>query len=131
MNTDGISECIGMCKRCGHCCTSAFFALTDRPADEDNLELARWISYHGCEVMKYHSAQVNKEVLSIRIPIVCQHLKRENGVYTCAIYENRPKVCRDYLCKDAMNEGVVELVEDFIRNNPEKVLRDKQPQPAK
>jgi len=46
------------------------------------------------------------EVLGVKMPLVCQHLKYnpKTGVSSCAIYENRPKVCRDFLCEAAKDK---------------------------
>ena len=90
-----------MCKQCGTCCSSAFLALVNVPADDDNQEIARWLKYHGCEPMRYPGG--NGEVLAVKIPIPCEHLSSDPGTgqAVCLIYENRPKVCINYFCKKA------------------------------
>ncbi len=98
------------CLRCGTCCSSAFFALMNVSIEDDAQELARWMSYFGCEPMKYPTSE--GEVLAVKIPMPCKHLAREpeSGKMGCLIYENRPNVCREYLCKKARDAEILELV---------------------
>ena len=100
------------CVRCGRCCSSAFLALTNVPADQDEQDLARWLLYHGCEPMRYPTPE--GDVLAVKIPLPCKHLAREprGGKTSCLIYENRPKVCREYLCEKAKEAAIVE---EFMR----------------
>ena len=99
------------CKRCGVCCSSAFFAMYNRPIDEDTEEIARWILYHGCEPMRYPTE--NGDVLAIKIPIPCEHLGySEKEGYHCKIYETRPVVCKNYFCKKVKDEGVLNVIKE-------------------
>ena len=98
------------CRRCGVCCSSAFLALANVPADQDREGLARWLSYHGCEPMRYPGE--NGDVLAVKIPLPCKHLacEPESGKTSCLIYESRPRVCRDYLCDKAKEAAIKDLV---------------------
>lgn len=98
------------CQRCGTCCLSAFLALANVPIEQDSQELARWLSYHGCEPMRYPGEK--GEVLAVKIPIPCKHLASEpaGGKTGCLIYKTRPNVCREYLCKKARDAEIVNLV---------------------
>ena len=98
------------CLRCGICCSSAFLALNNVPIDHDEQEIARWLSYHGCEPMKYPTPE--GEVLAVKIPMPCKHLasEPEGGKTGCLIYGNRPNVCREYLCKKARDAEIFGLV---------------------
>lgn len=117
LNPNEIDQAFGKCLRCGYCCMTAFFALTDIPADDDKQEIGRWIQCHGCEPMRYPSKDGKEDVLAVKIPIVCQHLEQNDGVYGCKIHSTRPKVCQNYFCKRAQDEVVKDLVNtESIKN---------------
>lgn len=97
---------------------SAFFAMDNRPIDSDDKEIAKYISLHHCEPMRYPTPK--GDVLAVKIPLVCKWLvfDEEKGFYKCKDYENRPVVCREYFCHrckkaqegnrklmDVLNEG--------------------------
>ena len=90
------------CKRCGNCCTTAFFADRAVPLPGDPQELARWWAYHHCEPMAYPSPD-GSLCLGVKVPLVCRHLTNRRGVFSCAIYETRPKVCQSYFCPEVRN----------------------------
>jgi Fe-S-cluster containining protein len=84
------------CKRCGRCCLTAYV-----PATEEDME--RWRREGKQEIFRImeHSKSVwagdivisseNGKTLS-----TCPFLQWEGTYYTCTIYEDRPKVCREY-----------------------------------
>jgi len=75
-------------------------ALDNIPADKDEQEIARWSLYHGCEPMIYG------DKLAIKVPILCKHLSwDEDKKAFCMIYENRPKVCRQYFCEKVKRDS--------------------------
>ena len=88
------------CKRCGNCCIGAFMSvgvLTDENR-EWMMEQGRWLAYHRCDVFLTKNKE-GKEVMQIKIPIVCQQLVyKPNEGYVCKIYEKRPLLCRQYMC---------------------------------
>jgi len=69
---------------------------------EDKKEIGRWLAYHRCEPMMYPGKD-GVPVLAVKVPIVCTHLERKDGVFGCRIYENRPVVCKEYLCPRVRN----------------------------
>jgi len=101
------------CKRCGYCCSSAFFFLPDQGVN-DKKELGRWFSYHHCDVMPYPTPE--GERLGIRIPLVCKYLgfDKEKGLYECTMYENRPVVCKEYFCKRVKDQLAAKLGLELI-----------------
>ena len=103
-----------ICERCGYCCSSAFFVLSDQDT-EDKKELGRWFSYHHCDVMPYPTP--NGDRLGIRIPLVCKYLSfdKEKGVYQCTIYDERPLVCREYFCKRMKDQLAIKLGHELLR----------------
>lgn len=69
------------CSKCGACCKTLSFQIEDPDG--------RWKEYyeaHGCKVL-------GEGMIMILIPMRCPHLTEGN---LCDIYENRPKVCRDF-----------------------------------
>ena len=80
------------CKRCGHCCTYAKFNI---PNDAEGKDKARWFQLHGCRTVN------NDKLIWILIPQTCAYLafNAQTKEYFCADYDNRPQICRDYMCK--------------------------------
>jgi Fe-S-cluster containining protein len=95
------------CKRCGQCCNTVFFILGSIKVDADEQEFSRYVSYHRCDVRRVDLGDGGAEALGVKMPLVCEHLRYnpKTGLSSCAIYENRPKVCRDFLCEAAKEEG--------------------------
>jgi Fe-S-cluster containining protein len=93
------------CRRCGQCCTSINLVLGGIPVEEDknDQELARWIACHGVQVRGLVQKEGTPPVLQITIPLICKHLQYDGntGLCSCAIYDKRPKICREHLCNAA------------------------------
>jgi len=81
------------CKRCGKCCKNPTINL-DVPIDQDTQELSRWLQGHHCIPVK-----MDGNILGMMIPSICEHFKEIDGVKACAIYETRPKICREFSCQ--------------------------------
>lgn len=82
------------CKRCGKCCRN--YAVP-APLDDEDL---RFLVYHGVVMRRAANGQVQ-----IYGESRCSKLKSDGkGRYKCAIYETRPRLCRDWLC-DAARKG--------------------------
>jgi len=75
------------CERCGRCCHEFGVYV------QDDADIARLFSYHGFQ------AERRSDGLYLKGTNPCQHLRRgRGGVYECAIYIHRPKICRDFQC---------------------------------
>jgi len=50
------------------------------------------------------------DVLACKVPLICQHLtfNPKTGLSACAIYEDRPPICRNFLCEAARREDEAE-----------------------
>lgn len=72
------------CKKCGGCCKTLILPL-GITVDDDSQ---KWLEYHGIKVIR------GNPISYIEIDAVCSNLKDNQ----CSIYEQRPQVCRDYLC---------------------------------
>ena len=82
------------CTRCGACC---FPYTIGMPADED---ARRWFTFHGLIVR-----DLDDERMAIFGHANCEMLLRNgDGTTSCAVYENRPAICRGFYCKDAREE---------------------------
>ena len=83
------------CKRCGHCCLYAKFTLPVAP--DISRDMARWYQMHGCACV------IKDDYIRVMIPYICQNLAfdPESNMSICKIYEDRPQICKDYLCKAA------------------------------
>jgi Fe-S-cluster containining protein len=82
------------CLRCGQCCTKVIITLTDIKVDNDTEDFGKWLQYHRCGVGENNGFAV------LDIPLTCVHLQYEpkTNRASCAIYNERPKICKDYQC---------------------------------
>lgn len=90
------------CKRCGQCCVNLHFILGGIQSDDDKLEMQRFVALHGCEVYRVQE-DGHPDVMGVKVPLNCRHLQYDgnSGHCSCAIYENRPEICRGHLCNAA------------------------------
>ena len=72
------------CKAC--CCKQMWFQLDPNP----KVEHARWAKLHGLEVIDRLGVQYAV------VPIKCKMLENNK----CTIYDDRPQICKDYICTD-------------------------------
>ena len=86
------------CERCGNCCLYTKITIPDT---EDGIEGSKWVELHGCKVTRKNGD------ISVIVPAICDHLYFDPGKmhFVCGIYNERPKVCRDYLCNEAKKEA--------------------------
>jgi Fe-S-cluster containining protein len=84
------------CDRCGDCCKSMDF-MEELGYDSD-ADAARWQEFYAARGI--HTERNGTRTLLVRVPQRCQHLEYSytHGNYSCAIYSNRPDICRDWQC---------------------------------
>ena len=78
------------CSRCSgsKCCTYITEALGAAPRSKSDFEHLLWqVSHHGISVYK------DSDGWFLLIEAECAHLQAGGS---CAIYQNRPQICRDY-----------------------------------
>ncbi|MFO0907503.1 MAG: YkgJ family cysteine cluster protein [Isosphaeraceae bacterium] len=77
-----------LCDHCiGKCCR--YFSLPiETPTTWDDFDAIRWYLAHGQTVV-----YVDKDVWHLLVLTRCQYLLAD---YRCAIYHDRPKICREY-----------------------------------
>ncbi len=85
-----------LCEHCtGKCCR--YFALPiDTPETWDDFEHIRWYMVHGRVSMF-----VEDETWYLMVHNDCNHLMDD---HRCALYENRPTICRAYTTDDCEYE---------------------------
>jgi hypothetical protein len=89
------------CDRCGLCCSTYSFWMSNRSFDNDPKEIKRLILLHGCQPMKN-----DKGELGISIPIKCSALIFKDGQWTCALGDKRPVVCKEYFCERMIKKAL-------------------------
>jgi hypothetical protein len=77
------------CQQCGYCCERIWLAIGREVTDD----IKRWIEMHDIKLL-YKSGTILAEIENR-----CKHLTKDNK---CSIYNDRPNVCRSYLCKKAL-----------------------------
>ncbi len=83
------------CLRCGRCCREVVFQI-DNAYTEKGLDHLEWAKYHRLKIV-YRDDSDGRRLWGIELNNPCIHLREEAGGRTsCAIYEIRPKICRDY-----------------------------------
>jgi Fe-S-cluster containining protein len=102
-------ECL--CDFCtGKCCQ--YFSLPiDEPTTWDDYDAIRWYLAHGQTIVYVHDGQWYLLVLSR-----CQYLLPDNR---CAIYLNRPKICREYTTADCEYDDAWSF--DKVFETPEQI----------
>jgi len=80
------------CDNCNGLCCRYFALPIDTPADKADYDDIRWFLCH-----KGITVFVEDGDWYINIKNKCRHLTKDNK---CAIYNKRPKICRDYSHKD-------------------------------
>jgi Fe-S-cluster containining protein len=78
------------CQRCGKCCREYSITMVR------NEDFARFLTYHGLHLRDRQDGHM--EVYGEE---KCRYLKsdpKQPSRYTCAIYENRPNICRNWQC---------------------------------
>jgi Fe-S-cluster containining protein len=76
-----------LCSKCNGFCCRYFAVPLDTPETRADFDDLRWYLAHQ-DVMIY----VNDGEWFVQVMNVCRHLKKNR----CAIYQNRPKICRQY-----------------------------------
>lgn len=80
---------------CDHCtgkCCRYFSTPLETPTGWDDYDAIRWYLAHG-RTMVY----VHEETWYLLVSSDCQYLLPD---HRCAIYHDRPKICREYTTKD-------------------------------
>ena len=87
-STSSPSGSHGLCSQCSGLCCRYFALPIDNPTVARDFDNIRWYLVH-----ENVTIFVEKKQWYIAIANRCKHLQPDNG---CAIYETRPKICRDY-----------------------------------
>jgi Fe-S-cluster containining protein len=83
------------CNQCGKCCEGAFFIIDDAYT-EGGLDYLEWARNHGLKIAFRENSE-GKRLWGIELDTPCKYLQKgADGKSFCAVYENRPKMCRIY-----------------------------------
>lgn len=93
------------CQKCGSCCKG--FTLDVKP---------RAVSLEDITLMEIHDVSTEKG-FKIYIPHKCKHLTKNN---LCDIWEDRPQVCRNYMC-EGDQKGDHHVIKTSILENLTKI----------
>ena len=86
------AEKSALCQQCGKCYMAMTFEGGE--VDEEALDQIRWMELHGMTIDYRRRRGVTTYYYTTSTP--CSQLKHDDGRYSCAIYETRPQMCRDY-----------------------------------
>lgn len=124
------------CKRCGNCCRGMLWRK--KFSFREAIGIAKG-SYNKKEIeealIKFYKKYLqerrlpieeikpvkwdkNKQKIIVEVNVGrCGHLSfTEDNKAICLNYENRPNECRDYLCKKARNQILIEKMEESERS---------------
>lgn len=79
------------CKRCGQCCRDAYAVHTTKPTKESEA-YEKFLEFTRPKTFR-------KVPDGIMVVAPCEHLAAGNR---CDVYNNRPQVCKDFLCEKAI-----------------------------
>jgi len=78
-----------VCLKCARCCEEFTFEISG-----DNKE---WINQLGVFIKLTRPQLMSLENSILKFKAPCQYLDKGK----CTIYENRPEICKNFLCKKA------------------------------
>ena len=82
----------GDCKKCRGLCCRYFGLPIDTPETPGDFDDIRWYLLH-----KDTEVYVSDGDWYLNVKNICKHLRAD---YSCAIYDTRPRICRQYATKD-------------------------------
>ena len=112
------------CRICGAKCCKYITIKIDAPRDKIDRDEIRWFLHH-----ENISVMIERRLWFLQVYTRCKNLARDNR---CAIYDNRPEVCRQYEMEECEHlgeedEGTIEFYkpEEYDRFLEEKKKRRK------
>jgi len=97
-----------MCKKCAECCKH--YPFVELSPDEIN-ELEK-VTGLLCDV--FTNPKGEEYFLKFKENGDCFFLKKNDGEYSCGVYEARPDICRKYPSKPKQNEVCAEIRKIFL-----------------
>ena len=103
-----------ICKKCAECCKNHPFVELSKN-EIKSLEL---LSGLHCDVFVNSKGKaVDGYFLQLKENGECFFLNENNGSYSCAVYEARPEICRNYPYNHKQQEVCDSNKEKFLGNN--------------
>jgi uncharacterized protein len=87
----------GLCAQCSGLCCRYFALPIDNPTGARDFDNIRWYLVH-----ENVTVFVEKKQWYVAIASRCKHLRPDNG---CAIYDTRPRICREYSTENCDYHG--------------------------
>ena len=111
----------GKCSSCGNCCTNLL-----PMSRKEVAAIHKYIEKHGIKECR-HLLPVAKPAIDMTCPF------RNNDQRTCAIYEVRPEICRQFICNNEkkakrnrkllrQTRSMVDVRSEFFGSNANKVF---------
>jgi len=100
------------CKKCGACCKETTMRIDISGKSQKDIEdYRKYLSLHAC------SSFIQGDTLTVLAPVMCSLLGYQEGKgYICSDYENRPEICRKFLCQKAKDVEVLNVnVNDTVK----------------
>jgi Fe-S-cluster containining protein len=76
------------CQRCGKCCRTYAVAMAR------NADYARFLSFHGLVIRERPDGG-----MEVYGESKCRHLRASGQTTSCAVYDERPTICREWACE--------------------------------
>jgi Fe-S-cluster containining protein len=103
-----------ICKKCSECCKN--YPIVKLSKNEINL-LEQVTGLHFDVFTNPMGKGVEKYCLQFQENGDCFFLNENNGSYSCAVYEARPGICKNYPSKPRQKEVCDANREKFLSNN--------------
>ena len=87
-----------LCKKCGKCCQVIVLPIPGKIMEKSYVQ--DWLSVRKCKVVAK-----DPYVSYVMVDHTCPQLKKANGEFSCAIYQDRPEACKNF---DGRNFGFLD-----------------------
>ena len=105
---------VGSCLRCGHCCKAVYlnFGMGHASTEKERVvakDFLRWAALHEGVIVRW----IDEDTAEVGYNTPCKRLEfNEDSKSSCAIYEDRPEICRRYPDVENPNCPGFKFVED-------------------
>lgn len=100
------------CAKCSACCFNVSVEV-DAPEDDNDVDQYVWLLLHEGVTMYVEGGDWHVE-----FKCRCKALAADG---TCGIYEDRPKICRDYCPSECLRHGEGDFFDEYFKT-PQELL---------
>ena len=91
------------CKKCGKCCKTFSICYPKELEKQDTLLFSDVKRFDMLDTDLIEVIE-KKDLFIVKFKFSCKHLKFDNGIYSCEIYnEDRPELCKEYPYEDTID----------------------------